>query len=162
MTTEIRSRIMRSVRSKNTGPERRLRSLLWHLGYRYRLYCAALPGRPDVAMIGRRKAIFVHGCFWHQHSQCSKATVPKTRLEYWRPKLRRNRERDIEVKRKLEQLGWSILVIWQCELRTEEAVVSRLLEFLGPARGASKRRAANSTPATSPSLVVAHSDGGRS
>lgn len=158
MISETRSRIMRSVRSKDTGPERRLRSILWDMGVRYRLHRRGLPGRPDIAMIGRRKAIFVHGCFWHQHPRCPKAAKPKTRRHYWIPKLLRNRQRDREAERELRKLGWSVLVIWECEFRNGDAVRSKLIRFLGPISTLAKRRAANSTPPARPPLLVRHSD----
>lgn len=133
-TDETRSRIMRSVKSKDTGPERRLRSLLWNMGYRFRLHYKGLPGNPDIVMPGQRKAIFVHGCFWHCHSGCAKAAAPKTNRDYWLPKLRRNRERDRQAIRGLRALGWDVLVVWQCELGNARAVSSALEGFLGPAR----------------------------
>lgn len=158
MANEVRSRIMRAVRSTNTGPEMQLRSLLCNLGYRYRLHCKSLPGRPDVAMIGRRKAIFVHGCFWHQHPWCPKARPPKTRLDYWQPKLARNQERDVFVQGQLRKSGWGVLVIWQCEFRAEESVRTKLRSFLGRPSLSPKRRATNPAPSTSSSLVVRHRD----
>ena len=157
-----RSRIMRAVHSKNTGPERQLRSLLWHLGYRYRLHCRLLPGKPDIAMRRRKKVIFVHGCFWHQHPGCRKAGIPKTHRRYWVPKLRRNRERDKEVLSSLRALGWAALVVWQCELRDPSALRRRLRSFLGSPTSPSKRSAANSTLPAGTSLLVGQSNRRRS
>src|SRR6266567_3395183 len=91
---EIRSQMMRSIRKTNTGPERAVRAMLWALGYRYRLHAADLPGHPDIVLRKRRKAIFVHGCFWHQHEGCKLSKLPKARPEYWLPKLARNKDRD--------------------------------------------------------------------
>src|ERR1043166_5155709 len=101
----IRSDIMRAVRSKNTGPELFVRSLLSAMGYRYRLHKASLPGRPDFAIVSKRKAIFVHGCFWHQHPRCRKAGMPKSNVNYWEAKLRRNVERDRLARRALRKMG---------------------------------------------------------
>jgi DNA mismatch endonuclease (patch repair protein) len=156
MVSETRSRIMRSVRSKDTGPELRVRSILWRLGVRYRLHHQGLPGRPDIALIGRRKVIFVHGCFWHQHPRCPKATKPKTRPQYWLPKLKRNRQRDKEAERELKKLGWSVLVIWECEFRKSNSVRNKLIEFLSPGSTMPKRSATNSAPPARLSLFVSH------
>lgn len=134
IVSETRSRIMRAVRSKDTQPERRVRSLLWRMDYRYRLHASGLPGRPDVVFARRRKVVFVHGCFWHQHPGCSKATVPKTRTRYWVPKLKRNRKRDLHSIEVLNLLGWGVLVVWQCQMRNETELLDMLRRFLGPAR----------------------------
>src|SRR5579871_243515 len=107
-TREQRRRIMQSVRTKDTGPELELRRLLFSLGFRYRLHDKKLPGRPDIVLRGRRKAIFVHGCFWHAHG-CKKGRPPKSREDYWEPKLRANCERDLLHVRALEELGWDVL-----------------------------------------------------
>ncbi len=127
---------MRQVRAKNTKPERELRSLLHRAGYRFRLHRSDLPGRPDIVFPTRRKIIFVHGCFWHQHRKCRKASIPKSRLDYWIPKLQQNAERDEANRMRLHQLGWDVFVVWQCEMRDEDAVTRRLAEFLGPPRRA--------------------------
>lgn len=127
-----RSWLMSRVRSKNTRPELIVRRILSQLGYRYRLHARALPGRPDMAFRSRRKALFVHGCFWHQHLGCPKARPPKSREHYWAPKLTRNRQRDAEAIAEMAALGWSAFVIWQCEIRDTEVLTDRLIEFLGP------------------------------
>lgn len=114
--TDGRRRIMRSVRSTETRPERLLRSLLHRSGYRFRKNVRGLPGRPDIVFSRRKKAVFVHGCFWHQHQDCSKAITPKVRTEYWGPKLRQNVVRDEAHLTALQRLGWETLVIWECEL----------------------------------------------
>ena len=129
-TEEQRRRIMQAVKSRDTGPEMIVRRLLHRLGYRYRLHRKDLPGKPDVAFVSRRKAIFVHGCFWHGHG-CPKGRLPKSRLDYWKPKLNGNRERDRRKEEELRSLGWSVLVIWQCETADLEALARRLLRFLG-------------------------------
>lgn len=131
-TPEQRRRIMRAVKSKDTKPERAVRRLLYGLGYRYRLHPKGLPGRPDIAFLGRRKAIFVHGCFWHGH-ECAKGRSPKSRLEYWQPKLEQNAIRDRTKIEQLESLGWQSLVIWQCEIEDSGDLRKRLRIFLdGP------------------------------
>lgn len=123
---------MRRVRSHDTGPERLVRRLLTQLGLRYRLQRKDLPGRPDIAFIGKRKAIFIHGCFWHGHDCARGARIPKANADYWISKISRNRARDDAAVRDLEALGWQILLLWECELRSQEAVLARLSEFLIP------------------------------
>lgn len=120
---------MQAVKSKNTKPELTVRRCLFALGYRYRLHRKDLPGSPDIAFIGRRKAIFVHGCFWHGHG-CPKGQLPKSRLGYWQPKLEKNTERDRTKKEQLESRGWNVLVVWQCELTDTEALKERLQDFV--------------------------------
>lgn len=126
---EQRRRIMQSVGSKDTGPELTVRRLLYKLGYRYRLYRKDLPGKPDIVFSGRKKAIFVHGCFWHSHD-CKKGKPPKSRLDYWLPKLDANIRRDKEKIEQLEALGWKVLVIWQCEIGEIEKLATKLRDFL--------------------------------
>ena len=120
---------MQSVKSKNTGPELVVRRLLHGMGYRYRLHRRDLPGKPDIAFMSRRKAIFVHGCFWHGHD-CPKGRLPKSRLDYWQPKLDENRIRDRTKTEQLRSLGWSVLVIWQCGTVDKESLASRLQGFV--------------------------------
>ena len=129
-TPEQRRRIMQSVKSKNTGPELAVRRLLHGMGYRYRLHRKDLPGKPDIAFISRRKAIFVHGCFWHGHG-CPKGRLPKSRLDYWQPKVDKNRERDRTKEEQLRSLGWSTMTIWQCETADLDALAERLQDFVG-------------------------------
>lgn len=128
-TPEQRRRIMRSVKQKDTGPELAVRRLLYGHGYRYRLHRKDLPGRPDIALGPRRKAIFVHGCFWHGHG-CAKGGLPKSRLNYWGPKIEKNKERDRRNLRDLEALGWDVMTIWQCEISDTEALWRRLQDFV--------------------------------
>lgn len=130
-TPEQRRRIMKSVGTQNTGPELVVRRLVCRLGYRYRLHYPALPGRPDLAFLGRKKAIFIHGCFWHNHG-CSKGKAPKSRLDYWKPKLDANRARDVRQLSDLALLGWSVLTIWQCELADLASLEARIVDFLEP------------------------------
>ena len=120
---------MQSVKSRNTGPELIVRRLLHGMGYRYRLHRKDLPGRPDIALISRRKAIFVHGCFWHGHG-CPKGRLPKSRLEYWGKKLDENKKRDRTKQEQLHSLGWRVLVIWQCETRDLGTLATRLQDFV--------------------------------
>lgn len=128
-TPEQRRRIMQSVKTADTEPEWSVRRLLFSLGYRYRLHRKDLPGCPDIVLPSRRKAIFVHGCFWHGHS-CSKGRAPKSRKDYWGPKIAANRERDARNLCKLNHLGWATAVVWQCELADREALTSRLKSFV--------------------------------
>jgi DNA mismatch endonuclease (patch repair protein) len=130
-TKEQRSRIMKSVGARDTGPELTVRRILHRLGYRYRLHRGDLPGRPDIVFPGRRKAIFIHGCFWHGHD-CSKGKLPKSRTEYWVAKIKTNQERDARVVARLEHAGWQTLSVWQCELKQLDAIVRVLRKFLGP------------------------------
>lgn len=132
---EARRNVMRANKSKDTKPELVLRSLLHRLGYRYRLHPKAVPGRPDIAFPGRRKAIFVHGCFWHGHDGCRRANVPKTRTGYWLPKLAANRERDGRKEAELSAMGWQSMTVWECELADPGEAVSKAARFLGPPRG---------------------------
>lgn len=125
-----RSEIMSLVRSKNTRPELVVRSLVHRLGYRYRLHLKRLPGCPDLVFGGRKKVVFVHGCFWHGHRDCPKGKLPKSNLEYWKPKLKRNKKRDLANQDKLGSKGWAALVVWQCELKDLEILSTRIAEFL--------------------------------
>ncbi|MBS4050628.1 MAG: DNA mismatch endonuclease Vsr [Methylomonas sp.] len=125
---------MSKIRSKNTSPELAVRKLVFSLGYRYRLHGKNLPGKPDLVFPGRKKVIFVHGCFWHYHD-CKKGKPPKSRLEYWLPKLQNNRERDAANISALTDLGWEVLIIWQCEVKDLEKLKETVTEFLNPAKG---------------------------
>lgn len=133
MTKLTRSETMARVRSRNTNPERQVREALTQLGYRYRLHRADIPGKPDIAFVGRRKVIFVHGCFWHGHDCARGARAPKANAEYWRGKIGRNRARDAVTLDRLAREGWTALVLWECELRDAAALADRLVAFLGPA-----------------------------
>ncbi|MGO4833455.1 very short patch repair endonuclease [Rhizobiaceae sp. 2RAB30] len=130
LTTEDRSAHMRLIRGRNTQPEIRVRKLLHALGYRFRLHSRNLPGSPDVVLPRHRTALFVHGCFWHQHTGCSLARKPKSRPEYWLPKLERNSMRDREANARLHDLGWRSVTVWECETTDEDALRARLLELL--------------------------------
>lgn len=123
---------MRENRSKDTKPELAVRRLAHGMGYRYRLHRHDLPGRPDLVFPGRRKVIFVHGCFWHQHADpaCKSASLPKSNRDYWIPKLERNAARDAEHLASLAESGWDVLVLWECEVRGGDGVPERIREFL--------------------------------
>lgn len=125
-----RSEVMRSVRGKNSGIERLVRSAIHRLGFRFRLHIADLPGQPDVVLPRHRKIIFVNGCFWHQHRGCVKSKQPQTRADWWRSKLERNVERDRDARRRLVRMGWQVFVIWECETRDQEALTRRLRVFM--------------------------------
>lgn len=129
-TPEHRSWTMSRVRSKDTTPEMIVRRLVHSMGYRYRLHGRRLPGKPDLVFASRRKVIFVHGCFWHQHEGCRKARVPGTRHDYWLPKLARNVERDQEHIARLHALGWEVLVVWECEIKDRPVLQEVLRDFL--------------------------------
>jgi DNA mismatch endonuclease (patch repair protein) len=127
-----RSELMSRVRGKDTKPELLVRRLVWSLGYRYRLHSRKLPGRPDIVLSKRKKAIFVHGCFWHQHPGCARAKLPQTRAEWWRTKLTNNRKRDKKVQKQLREQGWEVLIVWQCRLRETSKLKAELIRFLTP------------------------------
>lgn len=129
LTKEERSERMSRVRGVDTKPEMIVRRLAHRMGYRYRLHCKALPGNPDLCFVSRRKAIFVHGCFWHQHG-CRNYRMPRTRKTFWEPKLARNKVRDLEVRRELRALGWRVMVIWECQTKNLETLRSRLVSFM--------------------------------
>lgn len=123
---------MRAVKGRDTSIELAVRSLLSHAGYRYRLHSKSLPGKPDIVFPGRRKAIFIHGCFWHGHTCARGARIPKTNRDYWTAKIDRNKRRDARVKKEIKRLGWGTLVLWECQLKSEAALMRRLVRFLGP------------------------------
>ena len=131
ISPERRSENMRRIRSKDTNPELRVRRLTHGMGYRYRLHSSKLPGRPDLTFQSRRKVIFVNGCFWHQHGKsCKISRLPKSRLDYWVPKLRGVKQRDSLNQAKLTQLGWDSLVVWECQLGNAERLAGRINSFL--------------------------------
>jgi len=121
---------MRAVKGKDTAPEMIVRRALHSMGYRYRLHRKDLPGKPDISFIGRRKVIFVHGCFWHGHGCARGNRIPKTNTDYWMKKVTRNRERDTQSCRELVGNGWRVLVIWECELRNKNELKEKLRTFL--------------------------------
>ncbi len=130
LSPEERSERMSRVRGKDTKPELVVRKLVWAMGYRYRLHSRKLPGRPDLVFSGRKKLIFVHGCFWHQHENCRQYRMPRTRLDFWLPKLESNKRRDARVREELDALGWNILILWECELKNMEELATRISHFM--------------------------------
>lgn len=130
LSSAERSEIMARVRSKDSRPELLVRKLVFRLGYRYRLHDRSLPGCPDLVFRKRRKVIFVHGCFWHRHQGCSLARLPKSRLEFWLPKLESNKQRDTKNKRLLQTQGWEALTIWECQIRKSENLNALIKGFL--------------------------------
>ena len=129
LSPKERSRLMSRVRGKDTKPEMIVRRLAHRLGYRFRLHRRDLPGSPDLVFPGRKKVIFVHGCYWHRHN-CKKSTVPKTNVEFWRDKFLKNVERDDKNLKKTKNLGWTPLVIWQCQTENERELGQILDDFL--------------------------------
>ncbi len=125
-----RSEIMGRVRSRDTKPEMVVRRLVHAMGYRYRLHARDLPGRPDLVFRPRCKAIFIHGCFWHRHPSCVLARLPKSREDFWLPKLEANRQRDLKNERALQDAGWKVLAVWECELGDVAELKNRIKEFL--------------------------------
>lgn len=119
---------MSRVRGKNTSPEMRVRRAAHALGLRFRLHRKDLPGKPDLVFPKHRLAIFVHGCFWHRHEGCSKASMPKTRLEFWQAKFDANVERDARVTRCLVEKEWRVAVIWECQTREPDELRDRIAE----------------------------------
>jgi DNA mismatch endonuclease (patch repair protein) len=123
---------MASVKSRNTAPELKARSMLHRLGLRFRLHRRDLPGSPDLVFPGRRMVVFVHGCFWHRHPGCPRgAVVPATNVDYWKRKFARNVARDEEVSERLAAMGWRVEVVWECELRFPEILEERLKRIFG-------------------------------
>jgi len=130
LTAQRRSWLMSRVKSKNTKPELVVRRLVFGMNYRYRLHAKNLPGHPDLVFPGRKKVIFVNGCFWHGHSGCRYGRLPKSRVEYWQTKIEQNQARDRENTALLEADGWQVLTVWQCELKNIETLANRLNEFI--------------------------------
>ena len=137
-TQQQRSANMRAVRGRNTAPELLIRSTLHRLGYRFRLHRRDLPGTPDIVLPGRRRAIFVHGCFWHGH-ECPRGSLPTSNLDFWRPKIAKNRERDASAQDHLHQQGWGVLTVWECETKDKDRLTERLRRFLGSADSTKER-----------------------
>lgn len=124
-----RSANMRAIRSFDTKPELVVRKLVHRCGFRYRLHRRDLPGKPDLVFPARRAVIFVHGCFWHMHG-CPSVRVPKSNMDYWKPKLERNRKRDEESVAALEAKGWRVLTVWECETSDLTVLERKIREFL--------------------------------
>lgn len=132
LSPAARSERMARVRGKDTKPELIVRRLVHRLGYRYRLHSPDLPGKPDLTFRRKRKVIFVHGCFWHRHDdpECRLARLPRSRLDFWLPKLEGNYARDQRVMLELENMGWATLVIWECEVKQTASLEARIRGFL--------------------------------
>lgn len=135
LTKAERSERMGLVRSKDTAVEMTARRIVHALGFRYRLHGSDLPGSPDMVLPSKRTVIFVHGCFWHRHPRCKLARLPKSRLDFWVPKLEANRARDIRNIRKLRRAGWRPLVLWECQLSDPEVLKLRIKRFVTARRG---------------------------
>lgn len=131
LTPERRSWLMSQVRRRDTSPEMTVRRLLFKEGYRFRIHRRDLPGNPDIVLPRFRTVIFVHGCFWHRHPGCAKATTPKTRAHFWQTKFEQNVARDERNKDALERLGWTVITVWECELQGLEQLRANLTAALG-------------------------------
>ena len=130
LTAARRSENMRRVKGRNTKPELIVRRIVHGMGFRYRLHGKHLPGKPDLLFTSRRAVIFVHGCYWHQHPGCSRATIPQSNVAFWTDKLARNRKRDADQVRALKTAGWRPLVIWECETKDARRLGQRVRRFL--------------------------------
>jgi DNA mismatch endonuclease, patch repair protein len=141
LTKKQRSERMARIRHKDTAPELAVRRLVYSLGYRYRLHGRKLPGRPDLVFPARKRVIFVHGCFFHRHSDpsCRLARLPKSRLGFWLPKLEGNRARDERNIHALAEAGWRVLIVWECELSHKDNLIRSIITFLGPPYAAAQK-----------------------
>jgi DNA mismatch endonuclease (patch repair protein) len=133
ITRSQRSANMARIRDRDTGPELTVRRLAHRIGYRYRLHRADLPGTPDLVFPGQHKVVFVNGCFWHRHAGCRFAYTPKTNVEFWTTKFTANTARDERVRKSLEDMGWSVLTIWECETADLDSLAEQLKGYLGNA-----------------------------
>lgn len=131
LSPERRSQNMRQIRAKDTSPEMTVRRIVHGMGFRFRLHVASFPGKPDIVLPRLKRIIEVRGCFWHQHPGCIDSHIPKTRIEYWGPKLERNQQRDAENLKSLKALGWKVLTIWECQVRDQRRLERQLRRFLG-------------------------------
>ena len=130
LTHDQRSQNMSRIRSKHTKPEMIVRRMLHSLGFRYRLHADDLPGKPDIVFRSARKVIQVHGCFWHGHEGCARATIPTTRVQFWKAKISANRARDAAALAALHEYGWGVLTVWECQLKHQATLQARLRWFL--------------------------------
>ena len=126
MASDVRSRNMAAIKSKNTKPEIKVRQLLHSMGYRFRLHMKDLPGNPDIVLKKYKTVIYVNGCFWHRHPNCKYASTPKTRTSFWSQKFQSNVERDNKNYIKIKNLGWKYIVVWECELKNRSDLVEKL------------------------------------
>lgn len=130
ITKSHRSWNMSRIRSKNTIPEIAVRKILTNLGLSYRLHSSKLPGKPDIVLNKYKTAIFINGCFWHQHKNCKRATTPKSNIDYWVPKLENNIRRQVGNRYQLKRLGWKLYIIWECEVKKIDKLTKRLINIL--------------------------------
>ncbi len=130
LSKEKRSWNMSRIRSKDTKPEIIIRSLLHRMCFRFRLHRKDLPGKPDIVLPKYKVVIFVHGCFWHRHTGCPRAHIPKTNIAYWEEKFRKNKRRDCDYQRKLKKLDWKVLVVWECQTKDSNQLAQKLKRFL--------------------------------
>ena len=139
LSTSERSQLMAKVRGSDTKPERNVRRVAHALGLRFRLHRRDLPGTPDLVFPKHRLALFVHGCFWHRHPGCKRATMPRSRAEFWRNKLSRNVARDQAAISKLREKGWRVKIIWECETRQPDALKKLLNRIFRPGRNVRRK-----------------------
>lgn len=164
-TPEKRSEVMSRIRGGDTGPERKVRSLLHRLGYRFTIHGPrnkSLPGKPDLVLPSRRIVVFVHGCFWHGHDNCPDFRMPSSRVEWWTAKISGNRTRDARVESELRALGWHVVTIWACAVKNKAAeawLEARIPSLLGPPARPSKKLSYDITPASPLSLVAEEGEG---
>jgi DNA mismatch endonuclease, patch repair protein len=130
LTPAERSERMSRVRSMDTKPEMTVRRLVHRMGFRYRLHNRKLPGNPDLVFARRGKIIFVHGCFWHRHGSCKNTRWPKSKLDFWKPKLEENQRRDLANQKALRKAGWKLLIVWECQLKDQEKLAEKINRFL--------------------------------
>lgn len=135
LSPKERSERMSRIRGKGSAPEMKLRRLVHGMGFRYRLHIKELPGKPDLVFPSRHAVIFMHGCFWHRHQGCKLARLPKSKLDFWKTKLEANKERDLLHKRQLRDLGWRVLVVWECEMSDTDRVSAIVRDFLHEQEG---------------------------
>ncbi|WP_347258632.1 very short patch repair endonuclease [Methylocaldum sp.] len=135
LSPEERSKRMSLIRGTGSAPEIKLRRLVHGMGFRYRLHVKELPGKPDLVFPSKRAVIFMHGCFWHRHPDCKLARLPKSKLDFWKPKLEANKERDLRNQKELRSLGWRVLVVWECEIDNTERLSLIIREFLREQKG---------------------------
>lgn len=130
LSPKERSKRMSLIRGTDSAPEMKLRRLVYSMGFRYRLHVKDLPGKPDLVFPSRRAVIFMHGCFWHRHEGCKLARLPKSKLDFWEPKLEANKKRDLRNQQQLRDMGWRVLVVWECEMVDTTRVSIIIREFL--------------------------------
>lgn len=121
---------MSMIKSKNTKPEKLLRSLLFSNGYRFRLHDKKIPGKPDIIFKSKKKVIFVHGCFWHRHKGCKYSTMPKSNIDFWKVKFEQNINRDLKVQKEIKASNWNFMIIWECELKKLTTLPRKIIDFL--------------------------------